>query len=100
MAAAYPLLKPLLGWADIKPSDTNLVLAAIALVIGVGVAFLDDPIYQIVEGRMWWPSWLAVRRTRKWKRHVARLYSKAQDLEDPRRAEYWYELRQFPVDEK
>jgi hypothetical protein len=47
---------------------------------------------------MWWPGWLARRRTEKWRKQVRRIRKKAENRADPLYNEYWYTLRQFPVD--
>jgi hypothetical protein len=80
--------------------DQLLALTAIAIFIGFILSIIDDTVYQVFEGRKWWPSWLHNLRTRTWQKHVRKLYDKAQNKSDPLFVEYWSELRQFPVDDE
>lgn len=101
-AAATPLVIRLLTALGIPSSDLAAILAGLVIFLGFFLSLLDDSIYQIFEGRMWWPQWLSRRRTKRWGKRVETLHGKAKDPKDPMYKEYWYRLRQFPTkwDEK
>jgi hypothetical protein len=99
-AAAAPLARRLLEVLSIQGTETQTWLAAgLAVLIGFILSVLDDPIYQLYEGRHGWPGWLASALTRRWQRHVASLQSRAAAAKRNDTAAYdelWSEIRQFP----
>jgi hypothetical protein len=102
-AAANPLVGPYMQLLGVEGLDAPVWLALVgAVVVGVLLSALDDPIYQFYEGRMGWPRWLARWRTKKWRAHVASLQHHARAAKQrgdmPTYDEIWSQLRQFPED--
>jgi len=101
---ANPLLAPYLASVGANAADIQVwVVLVAAVVIGILLSALNDPIYQFYEGRRGWWGPAAAWRTRRWQRHVAALLAKAQDARTAGRTvtydEIWSELRQFPEDD-
>lgn len=99
--AGYPLLTAILSALGVGGNDRAAYLVAIGILLGFILSLLDDPIYQLLEGRTGWPRWLADWRTKRWIDIVGTQYQRQEQLpeDDPERAECWYFLRQFPVDD-
>jgi hypothetical protein len=100
--AGLPLLSALLSTLGIASKDQTGYLVGIGVVIGFALSLLDDPIYQLLEGRRGWPRWLATWRTRRWVDLVESKYRQQETLKEgqPEYDECWYLLRQFPVDKQ
>lgn len=97
---ATPVFRPLLTGFGIDAKDQAPYLVAIGIFIGFILSLLDEPIYEVLEGRTGWPKWLAKWRQRRWQTLVDEKY-KLQDRlaeDNPDYAECWAVLRQFPVD--
>jgi hypothetical protein len=98
--AAFPLFSALLSSLGVEGKDQAPYLIGIGIVLGFVLSLLDDPIYQILEGRTAWPRWLASWRSTRWKDLVRAKMVRQDGLneEDSEYRECWYLLRQFPVD--
>ena|SRR5712691_240751 len=98
--AGLPMLSAILSSFRVAGKDQTPYLVGIAVFFGFLLSLLDDPIYQLIEGRAGWPRWLSQWRQQRWKRIVSRIYKRQAELDQnsPERAECWYLLRQFPID--
>jgi hypothetical protein len=110
-ALAVALLSPFISLPDnlmgphLEEMWRPVVLLLLRVfVLGGLVALLSDEIYKLYEGRAGWPKWLFVLCTKWQQSRVTRLLEldqRAKIARDPvRRAEIWYRLRRFPVDDK
>ena len=98
------LLAPLLGRMVrvlVDPLQAVAGWVGLAIFAGIVIAALDDPIYEVLEGRRLWPNWLYEWRRRRWQRYVNRLHADAKRLSptDWRYLEIWDRLRRFPTRE-
>ncbi|HEY6202472.1 MAG TPA: hypothetical protein VI056_05465 [Candidatus Limnocylindria bacterium] len=98
------LLSPLLGRVVRVLADPLQAVAGwvgLAVFAGIVIAALDDPIYEVLEGRRLWPNWLYQWRRRRWQRYVNHLRATARRLPqtDWRYLETWDRLRRFPTRE-
>jgi hypothetical protein len=108
-ALAVAVLSPFIRLPD-NPVGAHLediwrpvvLLLLRVLVLGGLVALLSDEIYKVYEGRVWWPQWLFDFCTNWQQSRVRRLLELDQRAKitknSVRRAEIWYRLRRFPVD--
>lgn len=78
-----------------------VVLLGLWSVLGLPVAALTSPFYEVLEGRRLWPRPLyrAFTALQGWR--VKRLYQKAESTDDQQlRKELWSRLRPYPLDDE
>ena len=105
--AALPLLGPPLGWGlrelGLQADFAGVVLLSV-LTLGLGLVLwtLDDPIYELYEGRRW-PRFLSEPLRGGCQSSVDQLLRRFESVEpetaegEAENSEIWAELRQFPV---
>lgn len=95
-----PFVSPVLTALGIAGRDQTPYLIGLALLLGFVLSLLDDPIYQILEGRVAWPRGLSAWRVVRWSTLVKSTMARQNELSegDAEYRECWYLLRQFPVD--
>lgn len=98
-ALLYPFLDRFVR-IFVDPLQAAAAWVGIAMFSGVSIAALDDPIYEVLEGRRLWPNWLYQWRRRRWQRYIDGLRERARCLPrtDWRFLETWDRLRRFPAE--
>ena len=98
---ALPMLSAVLSTVGIGNKDQAGYLVGIGVLVGFTLSLLDNPIYQLLEGRTGWPRWLVDWRMKHWADLVRTKFDEQAVLAetDPAYGECWFLLRQFPVDE-
>jgi ribosomal protein L37E len=80
-----------------------ILLAGLAVLLGVLVSLLCDQIYRVYEGRILWPQSVLDTLTNFQQKRVSSLLRKAVNAESTgrtlRHRELWYTLRRYPVNE-
>src|SRR3989442_2040056 len=102
-AAAIPLLSRYLELLGLHGVEAQAWLAAaLAVLLGIILSALDDPIYQIYEGRVGWPHKLAEFLTANWRKRVENLVALPNEAKAKKDTatydELWSKIREFPMD--
>src|SRR2546426_6400845 len=107
LVVLHPFLPFLAALTTIQPSFPWKSLAfavGVAFVVGALASTLNGEIYKLYEGRNLWPKPLYAFCTARQQRRVEKLLGRAEKArianDKHRRAELWYRLRRYPVDEK
>lgn len=76
----------------------GLLFTGLTLSIGFAVYFLDDYIYRIFEGYLWWPKRLRLNLTKRLNEEIVKLREKIDKTEDKFEKQLlWERLMRFPL---
>lgn len=103
LGVLYVQAKELLGWLPREldgPWQRVALLAGAIFLLGVIVSAATNEIYEIYEGRSFWPKRLFDAGVQKQAKRVKRLLDAADKATGPEYDELWYKLRIYPMDDK
>lgn len=102
----YPIYSTLFDFikSDMKINYLYWILG-IGFFFSILLYFSGYCIYQIVEGRIFWPHKFKEKRRKRWENHICKLEKRIKEGEEKGAhesaiAELYYKLRAFPIDEK
>jgi hypothetical protein len=76
----------------------GLLFTALSLSIGFIVYFLDDYVYKIFEGYIWWPKFLRIYFTERLNKKISRKMKESDSTEDETKKKMlWEWLMRFPL---